>query len=126
TNTTLIGLAASTTYQWQVRTICNGVAGAYSPSVLFTTLVQRIAANEANALLHDVLVYPNPAHSNVTLQFDADADAEGILHMYDIAGREVRSEELKILSGKNSIEFGIENLPRGIYLLVVQGNGLSA
>ena len=126
TNAILIGLAASTTYQWQVRTICNGVAGAYSPSVLFTTLVQRIAADEVNTSLHDILVYPNPAHSNVTLQFDADNEAEGMLHMYDIAGREVRSEELKIHSGKNSMEFGIDNLPRGIYLMVVQGNGLSA
>jgi hypothetical protein len=126
TNVTLTGLAASTTYQWQVRTICNGVAGAYSSSVLFTTLAQRTAAITETNLLHDVLVYPNPAHSIVTLQFDADAAADGLLHMYDIAGREVRTEELLILAGKNSMEFGIENLPRGIYLLVVQGNGHSA
>jgi len=126
TSATLTGLAAYTTYQWQVRTICNGQAGAYSSTVIFTTLAQRMAAMTENNLLHDVLLYPNPAHSNVTLQFDADAATDGALHMYDIAGREVRSEEMQILAGKNSLEFGIENLPRGMYLVVVQGAGHSA
>jgi len=126
TSALLTGLAASTTYQWQVRTICNGQQGSYSPSVLFTTLVQRTAAITETDKLQNVLVYPNPAHSNVTLQFESDESAEGVLFMYDVAGREVRSEKLQILAGQNSMEFDIANLPRGIYLVVVHGAGLSA
>jgi hypothetical protein len=126
TNATLAGLAASTTYQWQVRTICNGVAGAYSSSVLFTTLAQRTAAIAGTDKLHDVLLYPNPAHSNVTLQFDADAEGQGLLMMYDVAGRKVHFENLRIRAGKNSMEFSIENLPRGIYLVVIKGDDLAA
>jgi len=126
TSAPLAGLAASTTYQWQVRTICNGVAGAYSSSVLFTTLAQRSAAISGTDKLHDVLLYPNPARSNVTLQFDADATGQGMLIMYDVAGREVYSENLRILAGKNSMDFSIENLPRGIYLVVIKGDDLAA
>ena len=126
THAQLSGLAASTIYQWQVRTICNGAAGAYSSSVLFTTLAQRTAALTETDKFHDVIMYPNPAHEIVTLQFESDSEGAGALYMYDVAGREVHSENLKILAGKNSMDFSIENLPRGIYLVVIKGADLAA
>lgn len=119
TSAALAGLTPSTTYQWQVRTICNGQAGAYSSPALFTTLVQRMAT-VADGWIHDVVVYPNPAHAFATLEFNSDKAGDGILSMFDLAGREVHTNTFQIAPGKNGIEVNLENLPKGIYLLVVK------
>jgi hypothetical protein len=119
TTALLAGLAASTTYQWQLRTICSGQAGPYSSSVLFTTLSQRMAAVTENGWIHDVLVYPNPAHSAATLEFNADKSTAGKVRLYDLAGREVLSGSFAIAEGKNGIELNLATLPQGVYLVVV-------
>lgn len=122
TSALLVGLNASTTYQWQVRSVCNGQSSPYSASALFTTLAQRTASVQDEGWLHDVIIYPNPAHATATLMFNADKDEQGSLNMYDLAGREVLSEPLRIIAGKNGTEINLEKFPQGIYLVVVRAS----
>ena len=124
TSALLTGLAASTTYQWQVRSICTsmGSSSNYSPSALFTTLAQRIASVPGSGLFHDVMLYPNPAHTNATLRFNAASDDQGVLRIFDVAGREVMSVPLHISQGSNSTELDIVSLRPGMYLLVATGS----
>jgi hypothetical protein len=128
TSATLSGLAASTVYQWQVRSVCTsmGSSSNYSSPVIFTTLAARIASENTGGLLHDVIVYPNPARSSATLQFNADKDADATLALYDIAGREAQSGSFRMVEGKNGVELNLSNLTPGIYLVVVKSSDNSA
>jgi|GEM_PF-584342 len=121
TSALLVGLTASTTYQWQVRTVCAGQQSQYSASSIFTTLAQRVASVKDAGLFHDVIIYPNPAHASATLQFNADKDLDGTVTMFDVAGREVLADPMHIVAGRNGTEFNLEKLPQGIYLVVVRG-----
>ena len=123
TNATITGMAASTVYQWQVRSMCTsmGSSSNYSPPVIFTTLAARIASVDDGGGLHDIMVYPNPAHARATLEFDADKEGNAKLIIYDLTGREMQSTAFRMEAGKNGIELNLSNLPQGIYLVVVQG-----
>jgi hypothetical protein len=93
----------------------------YSSPVIFTTLAQRITSAPDGGMMHDIIIYPNPAHASATLQFNADKDDAGTLSLYDVAGREVLVNSFRIVEGKNARELNLETLPQGIYLVVVRG-----
>jgi hypothetical protein len=124
TNAALTGLAASTTYQWQVRSMCTamGSPSNYSSPVIFTTAAQRLVSLPEAGLFHDLRVYPNPAHNTATLQFSADREASGMLTMYDVAGRELLVNSFSIVEGRNARDLNLEKLPQGIYLVVVRSS----
>ncbi|MCX6274674.1 MAG: fibronectin type III domain-containing protein [Bacteroidetes bacterium] len=124
TNAALTGLAASTVYQWQARSVCTsmGSSSSYSSPVIFTTLAARIASENPAGLLHDVIIYPNPARSSATLQFNSDKDADATLALFDIAGREAQYGSFHMVEGKNGVELNLSNLTPGIYLVVVKSS----
>jgi hypothetical protein len=62
---------SSSTYQWQVRTVCNGAQSAYSQSVVFSTAAMREAAINGSGI-ENLIVYPNPAHLKSTVEFTSD------------------------------------------------------
>jgi hypothetical protein len=127
TNTTLTGLNNSSTYQWQVSTICLGHSSAYSSSVIFSTTALRegLSAGDKN-FLYDVMLYPNPAHAKVTLAFSCADGGEGIITVADLTGRKIQTTELHIFQGDNTAEIDIERLPRGIYLVQIEHRSVSA
>lgn len=62
-------------------------------------------------------LYPNPANTNVTLDYPAFAKADQ-LNIYDITGKLVKTQS--ILS--NSTTFSIAQLPSGIYIASMSSN----
>src|SRR6185436_20356823 len=49
----------------------------------------------------EINLYPNPASTSATVQFDAFADGGGQLFVYDMIGQQMLQEDLKVLSGNN-------------------------
>jgi hypothetical protein len=126
TNTTLTGLNSSSTYQWQVRTVCNGAQSAYSSSIIFSTAAMREAAITGNGF-ENLVVYPNPAHLKSTVEFTSDEKGNGVVTISDMTARIFSSEPFTIHEGLNMIEIDIATLPRGIYIVQLQNeNSTSA
>ena len=120
TNTTLTGLNSSATYQWQVRTICNGVQGPYSSSVIFSTAAMRSADISSSNGFENLVMYPNPAHSKSTAEFSSDKPGNGVVTVSDLTGRILYTEPFTIREGLNVLEIDVATLPRGIYLVQLQ------
>lgn len=59
---------------------------------------------------HDIKLYPNPAHSNVTVDFPGNTS--GQLTLFNTSGKEVYNR--RILPGKQSLN--VNHLTRGVYL----------
>jgi hypothetical protein len=126
TNATLTGLNSSSTYQWQVRTICNGVQSVYSSSVIFSTAALREAAITGSTGFENLKLYPNPAHLKSTVEFTSDENGNGVVTVSDLTGRIVYTEPFTIREGLNVLEIDVATLPRGIYLVQLQNQNAAS
>jgi len=118
TSMSLTGLSANTTYQWQVRSICNGVTTSiYSSSALFTTGLIRQGnfgtTDESDALT----AFPNPAHENVQLRYFSGLIGKARLTVYDLSGRSLLMETKTVMEGENRFELSLKDLQSGTYLI---------
>ncbi len=69
---------------------------------------------EVNA--REFALYPNPAKSFVTLEFEA-LEENTLLQILDINGRKVRTFDLK--AGQENLRIEIGNLPEGVYTIML-------
>lgn len=61
-------------------------------------------------------IYPNPAHDNVTLEFDwKNKKATNTVYIRDNSGKTVIAEKTMVEKGFNNFSFDISNLSGGIY-----------
>ncbi|MBU3664055.1 MAG: T9SS type A sorting domain-containing protein, partial [Bacteroidetes bacterium] len=66
-------------------------------------------------------LYPNPAKSNCTIDFELESTAKLNMQLKDLQGREVQSKiELNLGAGKHSQQINLSNLRTGLYFLEVQ------
>ena len=65
-------------------------------------------------------IYPNPAHSNLTVNFIASQAADYLLELKDLSGRIVLSENRSAVEGINSIPMDLTTVAKGIYMLNVK------
>ena len=80
------------------------------------TYTSSSSINEAVANV--TKVYPNPAVSNVTVEYAVEGTAQFV--MVDVAGREVMQQ---YVSGNGSMNLNVESLHKGVYLYGIrQGN----
>lgn len=123
TNTQLTALALSTTYQWQVRSVCTGVQQTpYSSSAIFTTLAARYSGVEAENNVGNITVYPNPANQKATVKFNSSAAMQYHLILADELGRIVQTRDGSTSEGINLIEIDISNLAKGNYIVRIVSN----
>ncbi|MEO8087133.1 MAG: fibronectin type III domain-containing protein, partial [Bacteroidota bacterium] len=121
TNTTLTGLNATSTYKWQVSTICTGHSSGYSSVIIFSTPALRTdEINGIENIFSDVVVYPNPAHTKATVEFTAAENTCSTILLTDLAGRRIRLMQFNAVTGTNAIEIDVEGLMRGIYLVEIR------
>lgn len=57
------------------------------------------------------------------VKFDAPSESEGLLSVYNVMGRRVLSEHVRTQSGTNDVTVDIKELPVGIYLVSLRGEG---
>lgn len=60
-------------------------------------------------------LYPNPANNNFTIAFDSKQSGEGIINVYDVYGKLVKSQPVAIHAGVSQSTVSTEELPVGVY-----------
>jgi hypothetical protein len=68
-------------------------------------------------------VFPNPASDVINVSFEANGDYE--IAIYDLQGRVIVSQSLKSLSGTQNVEFPVNDLAKGSYIVKISTKGLS-
>ena len=66
-------------------------------------------------------LFPNPAHEQVTFEFDVTADAPVMLYLYGVDSRALSVHEYHFAEGRQSFTLPTEELPNGLisYRLLV-------
>ena len=79
--------------------------------------------NSINENQSGLILYPNPASNQLTVQFTGKQNNETTLSIYDMAGRMVLRQLLSSHQGINKASLQIGNLKNGIYSVEVNANG---
>lgn len=69
-----------------------------------------------------MVVFPNPMHDHLTIQFADGSHHEAILSLSDMLGRTVRTELIN--GSQDNIQLDVDDLEDGIYLLHVEISGV--
>ena len=122
TSITASSLNNNTTYEWRVRSNCNGDASAFSPICSFTAgdANSSSCAGERSALA-EIIAYPNPADASVRVEVMLGGDVPVSLVVADAFGRLVI--ERQVVDGA-FVDLDVSALDAGIYL-VRATNGLT-
>lgn len=73
----------------------------------------------------ELSLYPNPASTSATLQFNGFDKGKGLLQVFDIVGQLVITKDLSVISGENQYQLDLAALPKGLYSLRVSYNGMT-
>lgn len=98
--------------EYAVRATINGCYSDLSDPLVIT--------GTENAIDARIQIYPNPTTGNLYIEFLDRVTSTPQLHLYDLAGRELRRQPGSVYS-KN--EFHLEGLPTGTYLLKITLGG---
>ncbi len=64
-----------------------------------------------------IMVYPNPATDNLTIEFNSNSVEQSSVSMINTLGQVMKTVLAKTINGKNKIEISVNDLPKGLYLL---------
>lgn len=118
----LTDLASEKKYYWRIRPIgevnyCEPYSGSYN----FRTGSQILAGIEQGEPDAQVLtIYPNPANSgnNANVDFVSSISGNASISILDITGKNVYTDQVKILNGLNHFEISLQDIPAGIYMVM--------
>lgn len=131
TNRWIAGLASSTTYEWQAKTVCEfgtSTSGTvWSPVKMFTTLPPLAPSvrlkGEDVSMTAEYEIYPNPTTENITLNYQGFNNENVIIRLNDISGRVLREFKLNNATQQNQFEIELNDLSSGIYFVdIFDGN----
>jgi len=91
---------------------------------VYTNLVQNLIVTPVgiseNPVKRDqILVYPNPASENITLELFSSDSRNVQIEIYNLVGALVKKSEQKLISGLNQFPIGVSELPNGGYFISV-------
>jgi hypothetical protein len=67
-------------------------------------------------------IYPNPATSFVSLQFNTIKEDNVLLELYNMSGLKIKDIKLHVSAGEQSIKMDVNNLLPGVYILQLRLN----
>jgi Zn-dependent metalloprotease len=91
----------------------------FSNGVRSTTAAKEVLDNNS------VVVAPNPFKDLLTVEIQSEKSATGKAEIFDLVGRNILSQPLSILGGKNPVSLNTQPLQAGSYLLRVTVDGKS-
>jgi hypothetical protein len=113
-------LEPATTYDWQMKTICDintGKSSGYTAIKKFKTLTLRsFELNEKPPM--DLQLYPNPAYDQINIEVSNTSISQ--VSLLNLLGQEIRN--VPITGDESLIQFPIGDVPSGTYLLEIIGN----
>ena len=117
------------TYEWSVRAICddNETSDWVLPAQEFTYNSAAGKTNTPNpfeseniAAFSHFNIYPNPANSQVSLEFRQNIADENVeITIYDMLGKKVLQQKQKANLGTNTIILDIEHLQKACYFVKI-------
>ena len=75
---------------------------------------------DENKAISGLLVFPNPASSQISLVYSLDGPSDGTICLTDIQGRKKMFYEGRMPKGENHHVFSLEDIQSGIYLLQIK------
>jgi len=110
TSSTLRIIGVGTYY---VTTIsANGCASLESNTIVIDNVATKLPADLGK-------VYPNPFAGVFNLELNNLAEETVVLHITDVAGREVMTQEVSLQNGATKVEIAASALPNGMYNLLI-------
>jgi predicted dienelactone hydrolase len=121
TNRVVYSLTPGTTYEWQVRSVCDSTASVRSGWGTirnFTTAANRIGEQSASAVA-SLTVFPNPGDGLIHLNGEGISGATAPVVILNAIGQPVYSNTISIEEGDLSTTMDLRFLPRGVYFLQI-------
>jgi hypothetical protein len=113
----LVGLAASTSYEYEVRATCATSNSLWAGPEVFTTSGPKSGnGNVGNGALR-IDVYPNPADEAVFINFSVKSAEPILLKAYDMLGRTLIQRDMEMTEG--TIKIVTNTWPAGQYLVQI-------
>ncbi|MCH2215898.1 MAG: T9SS type A sorting domain-containing protein [Flavobacteriales bacterium] len=118
------------TYNWKVRCGCSSappfdltpdseIAIFEVPGVTGITTTE----SEMNAGLNELILYPNPASSELNFTVTANSYGQAQFMVMDVLGRNVMQRDLDVVKGLNTFQMDVSDIPEGTYILnLIDGN----
>ncbi len=122
-NVPVASLPVNGTYRFQVRCGCSKnppVIGPWSPFISTlggTAAMEQVALQGALPANDAFKIYPNPAQSNVTIEFYSAEEGFRHVQLLDAMGRVVFAERRIAQMGEQQFEFDLPLLPQGVYIV---------
>jgi hypothetical protein len=108
------------------RTIAIVGPGTYSVQTVSTNGCRSIASNVINITTIDTKlpadlghVYPNPFAGSFNLELNNLTEDKVMIHLTDITGREVFTQEVSLTNGATKATIEAQSLPNGMYNLLI-------
>ncbi len=79
--------------------------------------VINVEVNNSNFAME---VYPNPTHDKFTVSFNANADQNYTITIFDMAGRPVKSEIGSAVAGENNHEINLSGIAQSVYQVALK------
>ena len=123
----LTGLAYATTYQWQIRTLCqfgNVTGTPWSSMQTFTTAPTPKTVHEASGNLQEaerqLRLMPNPARHQLTIAATGLSGTTAELRVLDLLGKVVHLETLSLQQGRATRQLTLNSRwGAGMYVVVL-------
>jgi len=94
--------------------------GAYNGDAVVATSINDFKIVDATT----TVVYPNPVKQNVYISINALKQGKVKIHLSDLQGRVLNSQERTIFQGSNTLQMWIDSkIGNGIYFLSIEENG---
>ncbi|MCF7921551.1 MAG: T9SS type A sorting domain-containing protein [Candidatus Marinimicrobia bacterium] len=68
-------------------------------------------------------VYPNPTNASVNFDLELEREGDYSIILYALDGREIISRNYHLRSGKNHLQWSLNSLPSGNYIISAIGSG---
>src|SRR6185436_13275823 len=81
------------------------------------------SSKNASLVNQDFSIYPNPAVDKYTIEFNSDYSGKSTIHITDLMGRILITENLDVFEGNNKIEFDAGGLSKGMYFVLISREG---
>jgi hypothetical protein len=113
TSVNFTGASSGTTYEYRVRTNCNGTFSAYSATDTYNFRAAARLGEDAG-----VLIYPNPVSDKLTIEFPEVEATQVQIQLIDVLGRVV-TEINNHDTSEFSVEIDVSNFKSGVYFVKI-------
>lgn len=88
----------------------------FDGKISYSNIIRIIFEPEQNFIMQ---INPNPAFENINLLFNSANREEGSIHIYEISGKRVFSEQFSFQEGINRREIDISSFAKGVYFIEI-------